>query len=610
MRGVKLSLCRAPVEIAPACVERANSLMYGPDYLERYDAALAAIERGESVDENRRTAVLALARAGATQLALEKHGEFGLSHADDEDALSLKGRLLKDAGLMLGADRGRPVLRESAEAYFETYKATKGGYSGINAATLFLLSGRAVRARSQAQEVLELLQSQRPSGDAEARYFHTASIAEALLLLGRVGAADTMLGQAVSMDPENYSAHASTIRQFQLIMKAENLDPAWLDVYRPPAIACYAGRMQGLGPGDGGGERRLRRAAASALEDRRFGIAYGALAAGSDIILAEAFLAAGCALRVILPCTSETFVTQSVLPFGLAWRDRYFACLDRAESVDIATNDSSLMGRVAVQLAAELAMGRAVVCADSLATDAVQILMAPSGSGHHTEQSRITWQEFGPSRKTLVLDAQVEGAVDPRSPTLNLAEDRRRLAAMVFADFSGFGQLDDRQVATVVSQIMPGLADVLHSCGAGLMHLNSWGDGIFAMFDTVKIAGEAAISMQRRIQSFDFAELGLPATLALRVGGHYGPVSFAKDVLTERQSPFGSQIAYAARIEPIAIPGSILVSEAFAARLAISPVDHIGVSYIGRYQLKGMPRRVRLFALTDRANIEFSLPHM
>jgi len=581
--------------------------MHGPDFLEIYDTALAAIEKGDSVEANKRVAVLALARGGATQLALQKYAAFSLDDATDEDALSLRGRLLKDTGLMQGANLGRADLQASADAYYRAYLITRGSYSGINAATLFLLSGQAARAGSQAQEVLDSLLGMSQAGTTQAQYFRMATIAEAQLLLDRLGAAETALGNAVALDPENYPAHASTLRQFVRILEFKSLPTAWLDAFRPPAIACYAGRIQGFDPGDQSNDLQIRAAATTAVRKNRIGVAYGALAAGSDIILAEAFLGAGCALRVILPCATEAFLTHSVLPFGEAWRDRYLACLERAESIDIATNDTSLMGRVAVQLAAELAMGRAVVCANSLATSAVQVLLAPSDSGH-TRQSHDTWNASGLGLKTLVLGSDLDWPEDERQSGIELADDHRQLAAMLFADFAGFGQLADRQVATVVHDVLPVLADVLHAWGGDLLHLNSWGDGIFAMFSSVTIAADATIAMQKRLRSMDLAALGLPATLALRIGGHYGPVSFAKDSLTGRQAPFGSQIAYAARIEPIAVPGSILVSDAFAARLALSSYNRATVSYVGRHRLKHAPAEAHLYALTDPDGMTAAVP--
>ena len=581
--------------------------MHGPDFLEIYERALAAIEKGDAVAANKRAAVLALARGGATQLALQKYTAFGLDDATDEDALSLRGRLLKDTGLMKGAARGRADLQASADAYYKAYQITRGSYSGINAATLFLLSGQGVRSQSLAQDVLDSLQRLSQAGPSEAQYFRMATIAEAQLLLDRPGAAETALANAIAVDPENYPAHASTLRQFVRILEFKSLPTAWLDAFRPPAIACYAGRIQGFDPGDQGNEIQIRAAAATAVRTNRIGVAYGALAAGSDIILAEAFLDAGCALRVILPCAAEAFQTHSVLPFGPAWRERYVRCLARAESIDIATNDTSLMGRVAVQLAAELAMGRAVVCADSLATSAVQVLLAPSDRGH-TRQSHDTWNASGLQLKTLILGNDLDWPVDDDLPGIELAEDHRQLAAMLFADFAGFGQLADRQVATVVHDVLPVLADVLHGWGGDLLHLNSWGDGIFAMFSSVAIAADAAIAMQTRLRSMDLAALGLPETLALRIGGHYGPVSFATDSLTGRQAPFGSQIAYAARIEPVAVPGSILVSDAFAARLALSSDSRATVSYVGRHRLKHAPTDARLYALTDPAGITATVP--
>ena len=51
------------------------------------------------------------------------------------------------------------------------------------------------------------------------------------------------------------------------------------------------------------------------------GYVYGALAAGSDIIIAEKALEANAEFHLVLPCPDELFISTSVAPFGdIGWR--------------------------------------------------------------------------------------------------------------------------------------------------------------------------------------------------------------------------------------------------------------------------------------------------
>lgn len=54
-------------------------------------------------------------------------------------------------------------------------------------------------------------------------------------------------------------------------------------------------------------------------------------AAGGDIVFAEAALARGARLRLLLPLDENEFVARSILPAedGVAWRDRFDALLRR-----------------------------------------------------------------------------------------------------------------------------------------------------------------------------------------------------------------------------------------------------------------------------------------
>ncbi|MEM1192950.1 MAG: hypothetical protein AAGH42_06105 [Pseudomonadota bacterium] len=118
---------------------------------------------------------------------------------------------------------------------------------------------------------------------------------------------------------------------------------------------------------------------AATLAANRIGSGYGALAAGADILIAEALLAHGAALHVILPCTAELFKSISVDPFGGDWPARFDHCLASAASVRFATDDRSLSCHRALDLASTMAMGMAIEEADLHCTKALQITAAAGG---------------------------------------------------------------------------------------------------------------------------------------------------------------------------------------------------------------------------------------
>ena len=79
----------------------------------------------------------------------------------------------------------------------------------------------------------------------------------------------------------------------------------------------------------------------------------------------------------------------------------------------------------------------------------------------------------------------------------------------------------------------------------------------------------------------DLATAGLPDHLALRIGGHLGPVYSGQDPIIKQQNFFGAHVSRAARIEPVTPEGCVYVTETFAAVLAIHNAAEFTCDYVG-----------------------------
>lgn len=80
-------------------------------------------------------------------------------------------------------------------------------------------------------------------------------------------------------------------------------------------------------------ERDVARAIARTLKREKVVAGYGSLASGSDILFAEALLAAGAELHITLACDDVRFVELSVAEAGDDWVARFYRALDRATTV-------------------------------------------------------------------------------------------------------------------------------------------------------------------------------------------------------------------------------------------------------------------------------------
>ena len=254
--------------------------------------------------------ILSIARAGNPSRAWALFQSSGWdTRLDDPKALTLKGRLLKDqAKASDGADRAR-LYGLAAEAYAAAAALERDSYPLINAAALALLAGKPEGARSLAQETLNLLESDPEQG--ENAYWRAATRAEALLLLDDDTGSRAALAEGIAKLPRAWEDHAATIGQFELILAEKGKDAGWLDRHRPPPSFYFSGII-GLDEAD----VTIGQDIDAIVARERPGFGFGALAAGADILIAEALHRAGAELHVILPYPVDRFRELSVAPFG------------------------------------------------------------------------------------------------------------------------------------------------------------------------------------------------------------------------------------------------------------------------------------------------------
>jgi hypothetical protein len=297
--------------------------------------------------------ILALARAGATSRAWESFVAAGLDHAGgDPKALTLKGRLLKDQARKAKGETAARLYLQSAKAYADAAVLRPDSYPLINAATMSLFAGQADHMELLAQKVLTMLDT--GIGAGETAYWHEATRAEALLLLGRQADARTALDKAVIAAPAAWEDRAATLRQFREIADFRGQPCDWLAEYAPPASLYFKGLI-GVAPDDD----RAAMVARDAVSDVQAGFAYGALAAGADILIAEALIEQGAELHLVLPTLASAFRMQSVAPYGEAWLPRFDRLFEQAASVTVAAA-GEVLSEAAIGLAAQVAKGAAM----------------------------------------------------------------------------------------------------------------------------------------------------------------------------------------------------------------------------------------------------------
>ena len=570
-----------------ATTEKIRQLIGQGEYLSAYDLASSQPEQDDN-EGFHYLAVLALARSGATTRAQALFNEFGFADSSNEDYAALGARLAKDLALnSIDVTERNTLLEQSANQYHEIFKRTGGYYTAINAASLFKLAGNTTLSNSLAEQTISLCK-QEPEGHGLGEYYRLVSMAEASLVLGDFESSKTLLHSACTHVENDYAAMATTRRQLTLLLPEQQL--SLLSALTPPTVIHFCGHMISASNDAGRfrpqAEQPIKTAIVNSLEENDIGFGYGSLASGADILFAEALLERGAKLHVILPFDMDEFIKVSVKPAGDKWVDRFHRCIDMANFVSYSCDGSYLGDNTLFHYATRLAMGLAIQKANNLQTTVKQITVwdgetATGAAGTHADIQSWQLQDHDAILLSAIDGKQLAPPARQIIAPEKFDKNQRRAHAMLFGDVKGFSKLDDEQIPAFVERLFGCLATVLESFDASILSTNTWGDGLFVVFQDALSASQCAMALQVAMQNLDLASIGLPPHLALRLGGHYGPIYELNDPVLHRNNYFGAHVTKAARIEPITPEGEVYVTRQLAAELALENNSGFSTEYVG-----------------------------
>jgi class 3 adenylate cyclase len=171
---------------------------------------------------------------------------------------------------------------------------------------------------------------------------------------------------------------------------------------------------------------------------------------------------------------------------------------------------------------------------------------------------------------------------------------------MLFADVKGFSKLADEQVPEVSHHVLGAFAGVLERYADAIEHRNTWGDALFVVMTDTVLAAECALELQNALAEIDMRALGLADQLVLRMGVHVGPVFPLVDPVLGMRAFAGSHVSRTARIEPVTPPGTVYVTEPFAAALELAQHRELGCDYVGHMPAAKDYGRLRMYRLRRR----------
>ena len=159
----------------------------------------------------------------------------------------------------------------------------------------------------------------------------------------------------------------------------------------------------------------------------------------------------------------------------------------------------------------------------------------------------------------------------------------RMLAAIMFTDMVGYTALmqeNERQAKILRDKHRAVLERLIFEHRGQI--LQYYGDGTLSIFGSAIEAAVCAAKIQQELQS----EPKVP----LRIGIHAG------DVVYDDEGVYGDGVNIAARIENLAVPGSVLVSDKINDELKNQ--TQISSTFLGRYELKNVKYPVKIYAIT------------
>ena len=564
----------------------AEQHLKGGEPLLAYDVATQGLAAFPDDVRLRQLQGLALARSGAGERARRVLEALKAEGHADEESLGMLARTSKDlwAASRAPADRARH-LAEAARLYRESYEATGGAWTGINAATLALLLGEEARARKIAGAVA----AKTDAATAQDPYWALATLAEAALIAQDWAHARQLYERAAAAGRGRWGDLASTKRNALLLLRHFRRDRRWLDaVLAVPATVVFTGHMIDR-PGrravrfPAGREATVRRAIGDALEPLDGRIGFAAAACGADILFPEALAERGGESHVVLPFKTEDFRSESVdvVP---GWGERFDRVLQRAKEIVTVSSEpfgggsSYSYGNLVLHGLARMHAARLGGPLTGLAVWDGRRGDGPGG----TEWTVSTWRALGTPMITLDTAGNVVRRKRGRREARPGARD---IVAMLFGDAVGFSKLAEPEIPRFVEHFLGLVAACFRTERITPLMKNTWGDGLYVVFAQPLEAARYAMALRDRVAATRWSQHGLPANLSLRIALHAGPVYTCFDPVIRRRNWVGTHVSRAARIEPVTPPGEVYASQAFAALAASEGGERFGFDYVGQLPL-------------------------
>lgn len=577
----------------------------------------------------RQLQALSLIRTGApgealtvlTQLLREGHRDQG-TLAPLARAYRDYGERAKDPGML------RKCFLRAFQLYEEAYRSSLGVWSGIHAAWLALELGFVDTASEMATQIeigaRDLLQRARADGTDP--FWSLAILGITAMLQLRFSEGFGYCREIAEIGRERIGDVAEVRYLNQSILELLHQDVTTLEsIFPAPRVIVFAGHMidfpdrktPRFPPALAETVARIIRKRLSSLHVEA---GFATAACGAPILFHEAVQAMGGESHVILPYGRDEFLADSVaIRDDMDWTSRFDNVLEKARRVVLASPQRLDEGSVVFSYANQILLGLGLIRARQLRCELKTLVVwdgQPSKATGSISTILAQWKELGHSPEIIdlrELESVIINKLEHRRPARSVPALSNGLKplimVMLFADVVHFSQIQERQVPSFVSHFLGTIGALEKETRVRPAIKNTWGDGLFMVFRKAQDAVCFSRALVERVGHTDWASLGLPPELNIRVALHTGPVYLGRDPVTGHRNCFGTHVNNTARIEPITPPGKIYVSQAFAALAAAMDLKDCLCEYVGEMPLAKNFGRFPMYVLqTMEDPVDFGDP--
>jgi len=535
------------------------------------------------------------------------------------------------------------------------------------AAASFIIGGEDTPVRAQAEDkARQILTLTTKLEDTDGpRVRTTRAKATAYSILGDTDAAANSYGQLKDLDGVTTNDLTDARYYAQFLAEAMGKPRDFFKTAFPPLqLVVFSGHLPdppntSNAPGRFPPEsiERVRHQLKEKLAEIDARVGLVSASAGADLLFIEALRERAGEVHIILPWSQDEFRRTSVEPFDVTgqtpmWLPLFDRAMNEAATVRAIGQVYEPGSSVGWEYLMEVTAGIALNAARGSRLDVQPMVLwdgEPGRGAGGTESFLAFWRDQL-QQTPIILDLPPANGARAKTGSRR-REDRsersimhQEVKTMLFADIVGYSKLTEHVIPEFVGTFLAKLSQLASDSKYAPLHINTWGDAIYAVFDFSSDAGSFALELTQMIKEGEreWLQKGLyweePAIgkgdpvkrpLSIRIALHTGPVFMHYNPVLRQLGFTGSHVSRAARIEPVTKAGEVFTSEEFAALAELdAEIDrrnagdgstsnarflcdyagsmHLAKGYPGRYRIyRVLPNRV--FAIEELAEAAHEL---